>query len=540
MSKRAVMVAILLASIAIALTFAAYTSYTEEDALITLRMSRNFARGNGFVYNQGEQVLGTTTPLFGLVVGLLALMFGDCLIIAKALGIIAFGVTAVFAYRMWDDCKRCGLILSLLVATFPGFLVLAVGGMETMSVVATGVLTAYLCKRGRLISAGVAAAVLLMLRLDMAPFVVLCGLWLWIDRREFPKAMAVTTGVIMVVWLTGLTLYFGTFMPQSAIAKTALGQQYVTGGYTLLRYIKAYLPSFGQSGANILYTVLICVLALSGVFRSVQRRNWWTLFWLVFFIEEALRFSVLHVIPSHWHRGPASFAFLVLVAQGLYAWASVLGDLMRRKRWLLRSRAIVLSAGVTIGLFLLLYNAWGTAWYYRYWQSLYDHSYISIASFLQTNAGETDRVALEPIGYIGYYSDRYIICLVGLVTPVSTRLWTESPDGWSVRFFREIEPEFIVYRTLWLQCNADMIVQGQLFESEEERQWLMEKYQPVARYVLDAPPHLAWWLSDLVILARDDRASTLQTLVGGWAGLELGSFHAMVNPLNTVFQQDSR
>src|ERR1041385_5066495 len=37
---------------------------TVDDAFITFRYSRNIVEGQGFGYNPGSQVLGTTTPLY--------------------------------------------------------------------------------------------------------------------------------------------------------------------------------------------------------------------------------------------------------------------------------------------------------------------------------------------------------------------------------------------------------------------------------------------------------------------------------------------
>src|SRR5262245_13423472 len=38
-----------------------------DDAYITFRYARNLAAGVGFVYHAGEWILGTTSPLFGLL-----------------------------------------------------------------------------------------------------------------------------------------------------------------------------------------------------------------------------------------------------------------------------------------------------------------------------------------------------------------------------------------------------------------------------------------------------------------------------------------
>src|SRR5260221_14517364 len=40
---------------------------TIDDAFITFRYSRNIVEGQGFVYNPGSRVLGTTTPVYTLL-----------------------------------------------------------------------------------------------------------------------------------------------------------------------------------------------------------------------------------------------------------------------------------------------------------------------------------------------------------------------------------------------------------------------------------------------------------------------------------------
>ncbi len=49
---------------------------TVDDAYITFRYARNILNGSGFVYNPGEHVLGTTTPLYTGLMALLALPAG--------------------------------------------------------------------------------------------------------------------------------------------------------------------------------------------------------------------------------------------------------------------------------------------------------------------------------------------------------------------------------------------------------------------------------------------------------------------------------
>src|SRR4030067_291523 len=47
---------------------------TIDDSYITFRYARNLLAGEGFVFNPGEHVLGTTTPLYTMLLGSLALL----------------------------------------------------------------------------------------------------------------------------------------------------------------------------------------------------------------------------------------------------------------------------------------------------------------------------------------------------------------------------------------------------------------------------------------------------------------------------------
>src|SRR3989304_3731577 len=63
-----VLVLVFLAVIS-AMMYALFRNFEVDDAFITYRMAWNAAHGLGLVYNQGEQVLVSTTPLFVLALG---------------------------------------------------------------------------------------------------------------------------------------------------------------------------------------------------------------------------------------------------------------------------------------------------------------------------------------------------------------------------------------------------------------------------------------------------------------------------------------
>ena len=65
-------------AVSVRLTIFIIIPYIYEDAYITFRYAENLASGNGFVFNSGEKVLGTTTPLFAMILALLKLTGISC------------------------------------------------------------------------------------------------------------------------------------------------------------------------------------------------------------------------------------------------------------------------------------------------------------------------------------------------------------------------------------------------------------------------------------------------------------------------------
>src|ERR1051326_6546227 len=112
------------------LLFAAHA--TEEDFYITLRYVENIAHGVGFVYNPGARVLGTTTPLYTLVLALLMRCGLAPLLWGKLLGIAAEALGCWFTYRLGRAVGRpgVGLAAALCLAVAPTNLIWATKGME--------------------------------------------------------------------------------------------------------------------------------------------------------------------------------------------------------------------------------------------------------------------------------------------------------------------------------------------------------------------------------------------------------------------------
>ncbi|MCC6159212.1 MAG: hypothetical protein IT350_14275 [Deltaproteobacteria bacterium] len=111
----------------------AHWVYTMDDAFIFLRFGENLAAGNGYAFNPGETLEGTTSILWTLVAALLAKLGLVGPSPLKAIGFLAGAATVMAVYWRPPGATRGvgSLVASLLLAAYVPFAILSVSGMET-------------------------------------------------------------------------------------------------------------------------------------------------------------------------------------------------------------------------------------------------------------------------------------------------------------------------------------------------------------------------------------------------------------------------
>jgi len=162
---------ILISSLLLIILFNYYTGVVLEDALITFRYAINIVQGNGFVFNLGEKVLGTTTPFFTLITAGLAFIGGaeNIILLTKILsgGItLATGiVTGLILRKLMFPLSfvRLGMIAFLF---HPITLQVTAGGMETPLVILLMALALLAITSGHTLRVGVWNGLLFLTRFD--------------------------------------------------------------------------------------------------------------------------------------------------------------------------------------------------------------------------------------------------------------------------------------------------------------------------------------------------------------------------------------
>jgi hypothetical protein len=391
-----------------------YRDFAQDDAFITYRYARNIANGHGFVYNLGEPVLGTTTPLYTLTLGLLGkLSKQDIRLISHLISILCLWMSGIVLYYLG---KKDGALLAAAVALIfmSNPLLISAIGMETFFLIAILLLTLQNYLVDRLNLTGTLLGLLILTRYETILFAGILGMHFWIQRKQLPIWL-IPTAVIFLGWLVFAWYTFGHVIPQSAVAKLteSEGYPFAIGGVIWWRVYVAQTSWY--------YAFPLLVLSGGYVaFRYKRRPKAYILIlaWTgVYFVAASL------VAGSFsWYYGPLMPGLSILLGWGIEFLVRLLGATLSRFRsgkFLPQAWQTGIFVVITISLVTLQFSSWTRGWVNyqgRIVDARYD-TYREVSDWLNSHANEGESLATGEIGILGYYANMRIVDLRGLVTP---------------------------------------------------------------------------------------------------------------------------
>ena len=469
--------------------FRLYTKITLEDAFITFRYAQNLALGKGFVFNEGERVLGTTTPLLTVILALLGRMTDvDAIpLLSTGLGVSFGALTSVLTYGILVTLGYSRLVGYLSMAIYfasARILVATVGGMETPLVLFLMALSFYLLLRHRYTLSLVACSLLLLTRIDGVLWASLLLAATVARTKRLSVRWIGACGAILIPWTLFAVTYFGSVLPHSVTAKQII-RFYPPKPTTPLAAITAFLgwfssPSgFGMSRAMfVLCAGLLCFGAWKTI-RDASTRAVGTLL---------LAFSPLFAVflwfgdAPHfdWYPVPALWANLVLCVIGVEATAAILVNRLRPVAWSAAVRP-VLFVGL-VGSYVAWQGFGPVEWHYKF-QANEIGADQALGLWLRRNAPVGSVVAMEAIGYQGFYSQRKVVDLAGLVSPTVVELRRESRSNAEVfqKVVTQLRPDYIVLRSSEIEKNRHFHG-GPLFENDQQKRLFFGCYREVKRF----------------------------------------------------------
>jgi hypothetical protein len=493
--------------LAIALAFAAYTQHAWEDYYITYRVSKNLATGHGLVYTVGERVHAFTSPLNVLIPAGLSVVTGNRSdeLVLWLFRVMSGALLAGAAVLLFDSARKNGLgwvPTAVLVGMFgldAKIVDFSINGQEVglMMFFMALALHALTVKSGwTMVELGLAGGGLMWTRPDGFIYfgAIVLGFWVFDGGRSVGETRlglvkvlvgaGVVTAVLYVPWFVWAWHYYGSPVPHTIVAKGLAHEAAPLQAETLLIDLltfpwgilqgttsaaDTYLPTYARLFGGWHWTVMlygrclafICAFYWLLPFGRSQGRA-------VSFAFMVSQFYLSYITPYAWPWYMPNCAILGVfvlaqIAQHWLSFALSLKDQTRRAFRLAEAGIQVLAAAVLLTTFGLLICS---AWQMRVQQREIEEGLRKpIGLWLRQHAASpADTVFLEPLGYIGYFSQLKMLDMPGLCAPEVVAAERKLKSFKEAKLIPDLRPDWLVLRA-WQAERVQATAPGLLTEA---------------------------------------------------------------------------
>ncbi len=357
-----------------------YKGYITDDTFITLQFAKNLKTGFGLSFNPGQPSYGFTSPLWIFILTIFPYP-----IFAKIMGILLGALSILVFYLLSKKIlgdEFISIVATLIFAYDPLFIRWSSSGMEAALAILLMLIGMLLFqKRNTYFAVFMGLATLARPEIGMLSIILL----FFLNRREAVKSFLIFLAIVLP-YLIFSYLYFGSILPNTFLSKH---------GFV---YFPRFIYSVSTGGK-----ILIGTYFLEGIFfialciKKWQKRFLIPILWcfLLFFfyaiggmrIQSRYLLLLTPFIIIWGFKGMYSFlksrvvipAVLLIVLNSYFVWA------------VNRPACIKFAKGTR-------------------------ECFIPVAKWIKANTEKDAVIGVGDIGAIGYYSEREILDLGGLVT----------------------------------------------------------------------------------------------------------------------------
>jgi hypothetical protein len=428
-----------------------------DDSYITLRFASNFLRYKAITYDGSTYLTGATSPLHIILVALFSLFLRPETA-SLVVGIVFFTLSSLFAY-LWTQCiyggeRKVAFLAGVMIST-SGFLVYdSLNGLETTMFICFSLLTFYLfyaCEHR------VYYVFPLLLSVLTRPegWFIASVLWVWqivqysIERDKKVLRHLIVSLTLFIVLISPYLLlclsYTGSFLPSSAFSKMIF---FAEATFPLLvkgKIVKNCFLSFFKG----LYPAPLLIFPLMLGARRIITIPYLGMYGGIFYLSYFLFFP--GALGHYWFRYQHIFIPLLMIA--IAAGAVQLVEKCK-------SRMLQISVAIVI-ISALIYNQsisfLKTKNSYNFSVRVNKVILVNITDWLKKNTSQDACIAVHDIGAVGYFSERNIIDLVGLVNPEVRQYYWDTHSkrilGFKERrvidYLREKKPDYVIMFPEW-------------------------------------------------------------------------------------------
>ena len=430
-----------------------------DDIYISYRYALNLVEGKGFTFNPGERVFGLSDPGVALmlaagraVTGISIPALGSFLTAAALLVIAA--ILLIEAARRGFFWEGMGGGTLLVTSSFLWF----AQGAGPLPALALLVSAGFLVERKPWL-AGVLGGAAVWCRPDALLGCCVLMIFLRRDRARCLRFGLAAAGVVAVGVLAALS-YFGDPLPATLAVKQSFGALNPAQFLGWSGFWKRALDLFAWFEGDRTRALLILGLAGTVVLYRALGLVGKTL--VVYAAVSCLFYGAMRVSFAVWY---VAVPVAVLLISGCFAIGAI-GRRLGRRPWMGAAAAAVLFLLVAGPAFAVtLQRAREPAG--MDWRRV---AYRAVGEWLAAQAPETADVAFDEVGILGFYSDRRILDLIGLVSP-ATRPYSAVND--QLGAFLQDPTTHVVFHTFGVRGGTRPLV---------SRPWFRHAYREVARF----------------------------------------------------------
>lgn len=332
------------------IVYRGFRHYYFDDPFITYRVAENLAQGKGWVYNFGEHINVTTSPLWTMLLAGLHFLAGvDLPSLGLALSILFLTLAAELLARALKPHlpAPAATLASIFVIINPHFAQTV--GMETMLLFVLALAAILNYQQERWKAAGFFLSLAILARMDVAVLALILALhFLFTRKRIFPLEAILAFLIPLLLWFGFSFWYFGEFQPATLAVKIAQRQSggHWGAGYILLNHLGLILARNFLTW-DPLNLLLLALLGL-GLAALARQRSFAGLCLLAWAAGHVLAYGIILNVPGYaWYFAPVFLALQVVLAVGVVR--------------LVQGRAWVLRVGFFLTVAILAF--WAVAWF---------------------------------------------------------------------------------------------------------------------------------------------------------------------------------
>lgn len=476
-----------------------YFSFPLDDPWIHLTFAKNLAHYFSFSYFKNEMATaGSTSPVYTFLVAAGFVVSNNEMIISYVVGILFFILSGVYFYKLsgFDFTKEnyFALLFTAIFVADKWMSFISVSGMETTMFIFTLIAAAYFYRKRNTAVFAVFLGLILWGRPDGVTFIGALAVDYFFavrfsktdktiklfSKNDFVK-IGIIAGAIVVLYFIMNFVLSGSLLPNTYSAKLTY---YAPEFKSRSEFLKFEVWDYFTSGAYGILAVGFIFSAVKMLYDLAKKKYNPNILYVL---------AVFALIFVYWFKLPYAHRFgrylmpaipFIILASGLgfREMSIIAGNYFKSKN--LANGFMILVSAVIILYSFLNYNE-NKAVYAEQCAYIHDRQVVT-AQWIKENTKPEDVIATHDVGAIGYYSERKIVDVAGLITPeLITKINDRNYTTFLMDYLKKSNVSYLAFLREWYRVvnqnplytsvNKDPIEFMDVFRYEPDKTYIISK-----------------------------------------------------------------